>query len=397
MNEGIAFIILCTFNFFIQKEYVNGLFHHTHIFYNHFFNFTGIYGFLLFAEQHWNVFASSTEDNKTVAVVPVLEPIKYEDKHLADIRKMNKEYVFDENEEEIKKNKYNEFYHGLKVDCVNNLNNAKNEVAKLKIKIEQNNACVDDDSCDEETEDVFGYDKLTKELNLFLIEEKRLNDLLNGEELVKQATKQAAEYVIKLKIDKLKNVFIMEHTPVGNVLMNYDAERETFIYYSDNNVPYKYLDAVCRKFVKQFDCRPIYVDMEEEIKLFKEQIEKEKERLEKEKEILEKEKERLEKEMVIKPLPTVEKKKIFAKFKSYNKESGTGHVNTGAPPKNNISNINSNKKSDEPVILKDKTNRFTYEGKMSNFNFIKKQDKKITNKKLGSSFSDFKKQFLQNK
>ena len=395
MNEGIAFIILCTFNFCIQKEYVNVLFHHTHIFYNHFFNFTGIYGFLLFAEQHWKVFTSAPEDNKTVAVLPVLEPIKYGDKYLADIRKMNEEYVFDENEEKIKNEKYNEFYRGLKVDCVNNINNAKNQAIKLKIKIEQINGC-NDDSCDEETEDVFVSDNLTKELNLILSDEKRFNDLLNSDDLVKQATKQATEYVIKLKIDKLKNGFIMEYTPVGNVLMHYDAERETFKYYSDNNVPYKYLDVVCRKFVKQFDCRPIYVDMEEEINLFKDQLEKEKDRLEKEKERLEKEKERLEKDMVIKPLPTVEKKKIFAKFKSYNKESGTGHVNTGVPPKNNISNNNS-KKSDEPVILKDKTNRYTYEGKTSNFNFIKKQDKKITNKKLGCSFSDFKKQFLQNK
>ncbi|MDA9072838.1 hypothetical protein N9K75_03095, partial [bacterium] len=308
MNEGIAFIILCTFNFCIQKEYVNGLFHHTHIFYNHFFNFTGIYGFMLFAEQCWSVGSATPEDNKTVAIVPVLEPIKYEDKHLADIRKMNKEYVFDENEEEIKKEKYNEFYGELKVDCVNNLNNAKNQATKIKIKIDKNTDCVDDDSCDEETDDVFVSDNLTKELNLFLSDEKRLNDLLNGEDLVKQATKQATEYVIKLKIDKLKNGFIMEHTPVGNVLMNYDAECETFKYYSDNNVPYKYLDVVCRKFVKQFDCRPIYVDMEEEIILFKDQLEKEKERLEKE---------RLEKEKVVKPVPTLEKKKIFAKFKSY--------------------------------------------------------------------------------
>ena len=123
--------------------------------------------------------------------------------------------------------------------------------------------------------------------------------------------------------------------------------------------------------------------------MFKEHIEQEKERLEKEKE-------RLEKEKVRKPVPTVEKKRIFAKFKSYNKESGTGHVNTGAPSKNNISNSNSNKKSNEPVILKDKTNRYTYEGKMSNFSFIQKIDKKNINKKLACSFSDFKKQFLQN-
>ena len=389
MNEEVAFIILCAFNFCIQKEYVNGLFHHTHIFYNHFFNFTGIYGFLLFAEQWRKVGSATPEDNKTIAVVPVIEKIKYEDKHLADIRKMNKEYVFDENEEKMKDEKYNEFYDGLKVECVNNLNNAKNQATKLKNIIDKNNDCVDDSSADEETEDVFVSDNLTKELNLVLNEEKRLNDLLNGEDLVKQAKKQATEYVIKLKMDKFKNGFIMEHTPAGNVLMNYDADRETFKYYSDNNVPYKYLDVVCRKFVKQFNCRPIYVDMEEEIKMFKEHIEQEKERLEKEKE-------RLEKEKVCKPVPAVEKKRIFAKFKSYNKESGTGHVNTGAPPKNNISNSNSNKKSNEPVILKDKTNRYTYEGKMSNFSFIQKIDKKNINKKLACSFSDFKKQFLQN-
>jgi hypothetical protein len=91
----------------------------------------------------------------------------------------------------------------------------------------------------------------------------------------------------------------------------------------------------------------------------------------------------------------LKKKDVFAKFKNYNKESGTGKVNRGvAPPKNSIPN-NNTKKSDEKIILKENSNRYTCEGKIANFNFLKKPDRKVTDKKYAMSFADYKKWNLE--
>jgi hypothetical protein len=90
----------------------------------------------------------------------------------------------------------------------------------------------------------------------------------------------------------------------------------------------------------------------------------------------------------------VSKKDVFAKFKSYNKESGTGRVNTGAPPKNSIPNntgANSKATDNSKVILKDNANRYTCEGRMSNFSFLKKTKREVVDKKYAMSFADFKK------
>ena len=98
------------------------------------------------------------------------------------------------------------------------------------------------------------------------------------------------------------------------------------------------------------------------------------------------EKKKLEKNIV------EQKKDVFAKFKNYNKESGTGKVNRGAaPPKNSIPNNNNMKNNDEKVILKENANRYTCEGRLSNFNFLKKPDRKVVDKKYAMSFSEFKK------
>jgi hypothetical protein len=170
--------------------------------------------------------------------------------------------------------------------------------------------------------------------------------------------------------------------------MIYDKERSSFKYYADSTIPYRYLEPVARKYVKFFDCRPLFVDMEEELKLFEEKWEKE--QLKKEEE---KEKEK-EKENSIKN--NEQKKNVFAKFKSYNKDAG-GKISMAPPPKNSIP-INkqvSENKENEKILLKERANRYTYEGKIANFNFLQKIERKVFNKKLGLSFADFKK--LNNK
>ena len=96
-------------------------------------------------------------------------------------------------------------------------------------------------------------------------------------------------------------------------------------------------------------------------------------------------------------LGSVKKKDVFAKFKNYNKESGTGKVNRGAaPPKNSIPNNNNTKNTDENVILKENANRYTCEGRLANFSILKKPDRKVVDKKYAMSFADFKKLKLHN-
>jgi hypothetical protein len=55
--------------------------------------------------------------------------------------------------------------------------------------------------------------------------------------------------------------------------MVYNNKRGSFEYYSDNTVPYRYLEPVSRKYVKMFNCRPIYFDMEEELKNYEKKLE----------------------------------------------------------------------------------------------------------------------------
>ena len=82
---------------------------------------------------------------------------------------------------------------------------------------------------------------------------------------------------------------------------------------------------------------------------------------------------------------------FHARFKSYNTEAGTGRVNLGAPAKNNIQSTNTSNRN-ENVILKENANRYSYQGKINNFNMLIKIDKKLVNKKYKMTFADFKNQ-----
>ena len=181
----------------------------------------------------------------------------------------------------------------------------------------------------------------------------------------------------------------MEKTPIGNALMIYDKEMNKFKYYSDASMPYRYLEVVGRKYVKLFNCRPIFIDMEEELRLFEEKWEKEQE-VKKKKE----EEEKLKAEEATdsqQQVTETKKKNVFAKFKSYNKDAGC-KISMAPPPKNNIpSKLVTENKENEKILLKERANCYTYDGKISNFNFLKKVEKKVFNKKLGISFADFKK------
>jgi hypothetical protein len=169
---------------------------------------------------------------------------------------------------------------------------------------------------------------------------------------------------------------VMEKTPVGNVLMRYNLDRESFEYFSDVSVPYRYLEVVCRKYVLMFDCLELYIDMAEEIN-------------------------RVERETAAaaavalvsteEGAPPPAKKKVYATFKSYNKEGGGGKVNTAPPPKNSIPNRLA-AATEEPEITKERVNRFSHLGKMVNFSFLQQVPRAKVEPRYAMSYRSFKMQ-----
>jgi len=73
---------------------------------------------------------------------------------------------------------------------------------------------------------------------------------------------------------------VEEMTPEGHVYMTYDEPSNTFFYWADRSIAYKYLDVVARKYVIVYNCKEVYVNLFREIIQYalKEKEEKEEEK-----------------------------------------------------------------------------------------------------------------------
>jgi hypothetical protein len=294
-----------------------------------------------------------TKDNINDVSIEVIKPlIRYEDKYLDKFRAMKNEYQFTEDEKQLYDKTVLEFLSTVKEDDDSHENKEDSDENK--------------EDSDENKEDSD--------------ENKEWKEFFSEEESIEKAT----NYVINERLDKLINSIIIEATPLGNVIMMYNNKKEVFEYYSDNIVPYRFLETVARKYVITYFCRPLYIVMEEELK------ESEKKLLEQQ----DKEKRKVEELAHTNKSTLVPKKSVFAKFKSYNKEAWSGQVNKAAPPKNSIPN-NTSANNDKLILLKERANRYNFQGKTANFSLLKKVDKKLVNKKLAMTFSDFKKTVLK--
>lgn len=296
------------------------------------------------------------DDKTTTTMVLDLEPppttieIKYEDKYLKELENLNPNFQYTWDMIRQRDERMEDILKGIRIKI-------ENEMKMLTYRL---------NSSDEQERESILERLTTLEYTL---------DNPNEEEMKQEAN----QYVKNLYLDGLINNFIMEKTPSGNVIMYYNNKRESFEFYSDNTIPYRYLETVSRKYVKTFNCRYLYVDMDNELN--------ESDRLRKE----QNDKKCLAKN-VIQEEETNKKKDVFAKFKGYNKESGTGRVNTAVAPKNSVPNGKQMLvKDNDSVRLKMNANRYTCEGKISNFNFLKVPDRKVVDKKYAMSFADFKK------
>jgi hypothetical protein len=185
------------------------------------------------------------------------------------------------------------------------------------------------------------------------------------------------------RLDSLKNNIIMENTPLGNVVMHYDSKKETFVFYSDLTIPYRYLEVVGRKYAITYNCKKLYVDMNEELKLAEEKKQKKLDQTQKSKF---ENASANESASTSKGENTPVKKDVFAKFKTYNNNTTK---DIAAAPSKNTGSVS--KKENENMLLKENANKYRYEGKIINFNFLQPINKKIVDKRLAMSWADFKK------
>jgi hypothetical protein len=188
------------------------------------------------------------------------------------------------------------------------------------------------------------------------------------------AREAARKFVLDEKLDGFINNYVIEMTPQGNVYMRFNNSKKSFEYFSNNTIPYRYLEPVGRKYVLTYFCKPLFIDIEEELK-----------RAQTKKDALKEENDNKK-----------EGKQTITRLKSYNNDSSSHMKNKNRnqpsaplPPqiKANLPNVNSSEK----MLLKENANRYTWEGRMANISFLKKVDKKMVDKNYEMSFADFKK------
>ncbi len=90
----------------------------------------------------------------------------------------------------------------------------------------------------------------------------KLQSLLENEDQINAIALQECFADVKSKMmESLQNNFILENTPIGNVVMVYNCKKEGFSYYSDKSISNKYLESVCKKYCIQFKCKLLFNDV----------------------------------------------------------------------------------------------------------------------------------------
>ena len=201
------------------------------------------------------------------------EEIKYEDKFLKEFRDMNKELTLNESEQELKALKTQEYFKEINDSYMN-------KIEEIKFKIHENTNKLtkyegsDDDYCIYDGKDEDAYLGETKELRIqtLLDENNNLNaelDVLKQnidttnclDAISKQVEEKVNAFMFDHRLEKLKNCFVMEYTPLGNVLMFYDAFKMGFSFYSDEKtISYDILNAIAMKYVTMYRCLDFFVD-----------------------------------------------------------------------------------------------------------------------------------------
>ena len=183
------------------------------------------------------------------------------------------------------------------------------------------------------------------------------DDVVDNDDVVDEELTE--EFVNNLSLNTIK-----ETTPRGDVLMYYSSSLGSFVYHSlTKEIPYKYLETVARKYVIEYNCKKLYIDIRKEYE----------KGVNKYKEIKEKEAKDAKDGMKDENGQDNKKKQIFANFKTYNRK---GEVH--------------NKQKDKIYILKEQANRYSYRGKIEEYSEAKIETS-LDKKGKDIDFASFKK------
>lgn len=329
---------------------------------------------------------------------------KFENKYLNKFKSFSNEFYFNQIELEAEQKECEKISYDMRQKIQNSIYNIKSKLKKINdiennggitinspytkninnFGIEQLLLYFDLKDTDEEYREDGNnleelYNKIITEKTFLIVELKKMEETTISNDEVKEIARKA---IIDEKLDKFINNYIIENTPMGNVYMRYNHNKHSFEYFSNNSIPYKYLETLGRKYVITYWCKPIFVDMEEELKISEIKYDENSKN------------NNNKKQVDIK----INNKNVLAKMKSYNKDTKNQTLihptknrtngNVLLPQiKSNLQNVN---KIPEKQLLKDKSNRYTWEGRLSDFCPLKKIDKKVVNKSLNLTYNDFK-------
>ena len=345
----------------------------------------------------------------TEALIEPKVEVKFEDKYLQKFKAFKNEYSFTTDELQTEQQKYTE----LKTEFIKNKTKSVEDLTWKITKLKRIFDCVTFDEhgtmtdvSEEGTRLLTRYYDIEEEYydnpELYMLSDlfAELKEIMEEtqQKLKEQADiivtddefkAKAHDYIVNLKLDGYINNYINEMTPLGNVYMRYNNTKKSFEYYSNNTIPYRYLEPVGRKYVLTYFCKPLFIDIEDELSKAKVKRDDKKEQETKDKkEAKEKNESNLQ-----------GKNDVFAKLKSYNSSTnnnnemskmGMGKQNALPPQmKANLPNVNTSSGPDE-MLLKENANRYTWEGRLSNMSLLKKVDRKIVDKKYAMTFADFK-------
>lgn len=346
------------------------------------------------------------EEVDELAVVTKKLETKFEDKYLEKFKAFPNEFCFSLEEMDEEQNEYERIKSLTEKSKSDIILEIQGKLFKILEIQENGNITNDTDKHYTENINNFGKSQLIKyfdlqeddddidfeELYTELIKEKGKleKDLKEAEDKIitdEEFKEMARKYTVNKKLDKFTDNYILESTPLGNIYMRYNNSKGSFEYFSNNTIPYRYLEPVGRKYVMIYWCKPIFIDLQEELKRAEIKYDDEMKKRDAE------EKRRQED---IKNNPN-NLKSVMARMKSYNKDTNNNDTknkssvkNRSLPPqiKATVQNIS---QSSEKRLLKENANRYTWEGRLTGFCPLKKIDKKVVNKQLSMTYADFKK------
>jgi len=177
----------------------------------------------------------------------------------------------------------------------------------------------------------------------------------------------------------MKNNALYETTPKGKVIMYYDFEKESFVYYCDTkDIPYLYLETVARKYALTYNCKKIVVDIKKEMENAKQSNVKQtnvKQSNVKQTNVNQTNTTKSNLSTIYENTSSTKKANdMFASFKSYNRK-GTG----------------GSKSMNKNFVLRQNANRYSYNGKVSQYPILKTYDYKIEKPMEKMDYETFKK------